>query len=255
MAWYVGTSGYSYKEWKGNFYPESLPQQDMLGYYAERLPCVEINNTFYRMPRTNVLEAWRDSVPRDFRFVIKASQRITHRKRLKDAEEPTQYLMERVKTLEDKLGAVLFQLPPHLRKDLARLETFLALIPEGVRAAFEFRHASWFDDDVFESLRMAGAGLCVADAEGEGMPSAMELPAMGAWSYYRLRKPNYSDADLGHWLARMHELRLDDCFVFFKHEDEGAGARLAERFLELATPRPARRATRRDMGKGREQPR
>jgi len=249
MAWYVGTSGYSYKEWKGNFYPESLPQQDMLRYYGERLPCVEINNTFYRMPRTNVLETWRDSVPDNFRFVVKASQRITHRKRLKEAEEPTAYLMERVQALDEKLGALLFQLPPHLRKDLPRLEAFLTLIPEGVRAAFEFRHASWFDDDVFECLTVSGAALCVADAESEGIPNAMELPATGAWGYFRLRKPSYSDAELGHWLARMHELRVDDCFVFFKHEADGAGPRMAERFLELATPRPARRARRRDMHK------
>lgn len=252
MAWYVGTSGYSYKEWKGSFYPESLPQQDMLRHYAERLPSVEINNTFYRMPRTNVLETWRDAVPNDFRFVIKASQRITHRKRMKDAEEPTEYLMDRVTTLGDKLGAVLFQLPPYLRKDKARLEAFLTLIPKGVRAAFEFRHASWFEDDIFECLRIAGAGLCVADGDGEGMPNSMDLPATGAWSYYRLRRPDYSDADLGHWLARMHELRVEDCFVFFKHEDEGAGPHLAARFLELATPRPARRASRRDMARPRD---
>jgi uncharacterized protein YecE (DUF72 family) len=247
MGWYVGTSGYSYKEWKGHFYPDGIAQNDMLAYYAGRLPCVEINNTFYRMPQVSVLETWRDAVPDDFRFVIKASQRITHRKRLKDAEEPTGYLLERVTSLEEKLGALLFQMPPHMRKDLERLERFLALIPRDVRAAFEFRHPSWFEDDVFECLTLAGAALCVADGAKEGMPSAIDLPATGPWGYYRLRQASYSDADLAHWLARMHELRLDDCFVFFKHEDEAAGPRLAERFLELATPRPARRARRRDM--------
>ena len=152
MHWYAGTSGYSYKEWIGSFYPDGMKADAMLSYYAVHLPAVEINNTFYRMPRTQVLEAWADAVPKDFRFVIKASRRITHEQKLVDADESTDYLARKLEVLDGKLGAVLFQLPPYLRKDIERLRAFLKVVPASMPAAIEFRHASWFDDETFDLL-------------------------------------------------------------------------------------------------------
>src|SRR4051812_45083367 len=146
MNLYVGTSGYSYKEWKGPFYPEDLPDKQMLHYYGERFRSVEINNTFYRMPKKAVLEAWAGEVPSDFKFVIKAPQRITHMQRLKDADDSVNYLLEVVGALKERLGPLLFQLPPYFKKDIPRLQEFLKLLPSGCRSAFEFRHESWFDD-------------------------------------------------------------------------------------------------------------
>ncbi len=231
MKLYVGTSGYSYKEWKGNFYPEDIPAEEMLHYYADRLPSVEINNTFYRLPKASVLESWAEQVPSDFRFVLKASRRITHIKRLKEAQDETQYLLRTVKTLGKKLGVILFQLPPYLRKDLPRLEQFLGQLPGDSNAAFEFRHSSWFEDDVFECLRSKGAALCVADAEGE-----LEVPLVGtaAWGYLRLRRPDYSEADLKNWMKRIRSQNWENVYIFFKHEEEGAGPKMAVHFLELS---------------------
>jgi uncharacterized protein YecE (DUF72 family) len=237
MQWYAGTSGYSYKPWKGPFYPSDLPDDQMLAYYAERLPAVEINNTFYRMPRTSVLEKWADSVPSSFRFVIKASRRITHIHRLKDAGEPTGYLLNAVKVLGDRLGALLFQLPPNLPCDRDRLSTFLDLLPEGTPAAFEFRHPSWVDPDVRAMLAERGAALCIA--EGEDDQPLPELPE-SPWLYLRLRRPDYTDADLRGWIERGRASGAQSGFVFFKHEDDGAGPAMAARFLALANRRPAR---------------
>jgi uncharacterized protein YecE (DUF72 family) len=152
MTLYVGTSGYSYKEWKGSFYPEKIPAKEMLPYYASRLPAVEINNTFYRLPQPSVLENWREQVPASFRFSVKASQRITHFKRLKDVAEETGYLLDTAAALADRLGPILFQLPPNMKKDLPRLQIFLDCLPAGTRATFEFRHPTWLDDDVLEVL-------------------------------------------------------------------------------------------------------
>ncbi len=227
----VGTSGYSYKEWKGSFYPETLPAGDMLRFYAERLPAVEINNTFYRLPKESVLTAWAEQVPGDFRFVLKASQRITHIKRLKEADDETAYLLRTAGVLGDRLGAILFQLPPHLRKDLPRLERFLDLVAGHTRAAFEFRHPSWFDDDVFTSLRDHACALCIADAADAPEP---EIVGTAAWGYLRLRRPNYGDGDLEAWVQRVRSQPWEEAFVFFKHEDEGAGPKLAQSFLRLA---------------------
>lgn len=238
MRWYAGTSGFSYKEWKGEFYPEDLGNDGMLGYYASQLPAVEINNTFYRMPRSAVLEKWAASVPENFRFVIKASRRITHHARLKEAEEPTRYLVEKLKALGDKLGAVLFQLPPNLRADTDRLEAFLNLLPEGLPAAFEFRHPSWDDDAVYALLDAAGAALCVSEAEDSEAP---ERIATANWLYLRLRKPGYSNVALKRWIKQAEASGADRAFVFFKHEDAGAGPRLATQFLALAEA-PARKA-------------
>jgi uncharacterized protein YecE (DUF72 family) len=230
MNLYVGTSGYSYKEWKGTFYPKDLPDKQMLRYYGERFRTVEINNTFYRMPKASVLEAWAEAVPSDFKFVLKASQRITHVRRLKDAGESLSYLLEVAGALKERLGPLLFQLPPNLKKDVPRLGEFLALLPSKYRAAFEFRHQSWFDEEVFELLRGHKAALCLAEAE-----DALEVPfvATADWGYVRLRRPEYGDAELKTWVKRVREQDWRDAFVFFKHEDEGKGPQMAQRFLEL----------------------
>jgi len=231
MNLYVGTSGYSYKEWKGTFYPEDLPDKQMLRFYGERFRSVEINNTFYRMPKASVLEAWAAEVPAEFKFVLKASQRITHMYRLKDAGDSVSYLLKVAGALDDHLGPLLFQLPPYLKKDLPRLRDFLPLLAQNTRAAFEFRHQSWFDDEVFGVLREHEASLCIAEAEND-----LEIPfvATADWGYLRLRRPDYGDAELGAWVKRVRQQPWRDAFVFFKHEEAGKGPQMARRFLELA---------------------
>ena len=238
----AGTSGFSYKEWKGPFYPEKLPAKDMLAFYAEQLPAVEINNTFYRMPKVSVLESWAAQVPKDFRFVIKASRRITHFKRLKDAGDETGYLLETTRTLGARLGALLFQLPPNLKADLPRLARFLDLLPEDVPAAFEFRHESWLEEGALDCLRAHGRALVVADT--------VEAPAEhiaqgGPLLYLRLRRPDYDDSVLLEWADRISGSGADDAFVFFKHEDAGAGPRMATAFLEKSAEATGRRQPRR----------
>lgn len=233
MELYVGTSGYSYDEWKGSFYPEDLPARRMLSYYAERLGAVEINNTFYRLPKSSVLEGWAEQVPEGFRFSIKASRRITHFARLgPEAKEPTEYMMTTVEALGPRLGVVLFQLPPNLKKDVERLAAFLDVLPEGAPAAFEFRHASWQDEGVHEALRAKGVALVCADTE-ESAEDGPLVPT-AAWGYLRLRRPDYGEADLARWACCLSETGWERAYVFFKHEDEGAGPRLAARFRDLA---------------------
>ncbi len=223
----AGTSGFSYKEWKGSFYPEDLPAEEMLSFYAARLPAVEINNTFYRMPKPTLLASWAEQVSPQFRFVLKASQRITHHKRLKEAGSEVAYFFQTAATLGERLGPALFQLPPNLKKDLPRLEAFLAVLPEGARAAFEFRHASWFEDDVVEALRARGAALCVAEDEELATP----LVATAGWGYLRLRRQDYDDAAVAAWAEKVRAQSWDEVYVFFKHEDAGSGPRLAAEFL------------------------
>jgi len=227
---YVGTSGYSYKEWKGSFYPKDLSADGMLAYYGERFGAVEINNTFYRMPKAPVVKAWGDEVPKDFQFVIKAPQGITHFKRLRGAEESVAYLLEVTKVLKRRLGALLFQLPGNFKKDVARLREFLALLPKGQRVAFEFRHESWFDEEVFDALRERGVALCVAEAE-DGVETP--LVATADWGYLRMRMGEYSDAELRKWIERARAQKGGEAFVFFKHEDEAKGPKFATRFLKL----------------------
>ncbi|MEW6251722.1 MAG: DUF72 domain-containing protein [Planctomycetota bacterium] len=231
MNLFVGTSGYSYKEWKGSFYPEDLPAKRMLAYYGERFRTVEINNTFYRMPKAAVLQSWASEVPAGFRFVLKAPQRITHVHRLKDAGDAVAYLCETAGALGDKLGPLLFQLPPNLKKDVPRLRDFLALLPAQRRAAFEFRHASWLDDEVFDLLRGRHVALCIAEAE-----DGLEVPCVGTadWGYLRLRRPEYGDAELRAWFQRICGQGWREAFVFFKHEEAGMGPQMARRFLDLA---------------------
>lgn len=224
---WTGTSGFSYKEWKGSFYPEKLPANKMLAYYSRQLRSVEINNTFYRLPRAELLEKWAAQVPDDFSFVLKASRRITHMKRLKDAGDPLDYLVTTaVGALGPRLGPLLFQLPPYLRVDVERLSDFLALIPKGVRAAFEFRHDSWFADEVYQVLADHGAALVTADT-GEG---AAPVVATASFGYARLRRPGYGAGELADWVEALRQPAWSDVFVFFKHEDEGAGPRMAAGF-------------------------
>ena len=212
----AGASGYSFKEWKGSFYPEALKSEEMLPFYASRLPTVEINNTFYRMPKTSVLESWARQVPDGFRFAIKASRRITHMARLKvEATEPLGFLYRGLMSLGDKRGPVLFQLPPNLKKDLPRLTAFLAQLPADARAAFEFRNDSWFADDVYDALRNAGAALVLSEREDNAPPP---MVATAPWGYVRLRLETYSDADLKTWAARLGATDWQQTYVYFMHE-------------------------------------
>jgi len=227
----VGTSGFSYKEWKGSFYPEDLPAKQMLSYYAERLSAVEINNTFYRVTQPSVLEAWKQEVPTDFKFCVKISQRITHFKRLKDVEVETKYFLDVASVLGNQLGVILVQLPPNMKKDTSRLEEFLELLPKDTRATFEFRHPSWLEDDVLEILSRKNHALCVSDTDE--MP-ATHIDSTADWGYLRLRRVQYSSTALKEWLQRIAAQKWSHSFVFFKHEDEATGPKLAAQFLKLA---------------------
>jgi uncharacterized protein YecE (DUF72 family) len=230
MILYVGTSGYSYPKWKGSFYPAKLPARQMLRHYGEHFGAVESNYTFRSLPSPSVLSAWVADVPAGFRFALKAPQRITHIKRLKDVAVPVARFLEVAGQLKRRLGPLLFQLPPNFKKDVSRLSDLLALLPRR-RVAMEFRHPSWFDDEVFGVLRKHGAALCIADADDD-----LKVPfvATADWGYLRLRRPHYSDAKLKSWLKRMRDEGWRDAYVFFKHEDEANGPRLAKRLLELA---------------------
>jgi uncharacterized protein YecE (DUF72 family) len=231
MKLHVGTSGYSYKEWKGNFYPEDLPAKEMLSYYSRRLPAVEINNTFYRLPQPSMIENWKAQVPAQFRFSIKATQRITHIKRLNNVADETKYLLETAALLEERLGVVLFQLPPNMKKDAGRLKTFLELLPADTRAAFEFRHETWFDEETFGLLREKDCALVVSDTDEKPLT---EIISTASWGYLRLRRTAYEERDLTEWLKRVRDQKWKDAFVFFKHEDEGVGPKLAAQFIEMS---------------------
>jgi len=214
---FAGASGYSFKEWKGTFYPQDMKPDGMLAYYAERLPTVEINNTFYRMPKTNVLENWAATVPEGFRFSIKASRRITHMSRLRaeSSSESLGYLYQNLAVLGDKRGPVLFQLPPFFKKDLPRLTEFLALLPPGHRAAFEFRNESWFEDDVYAALKSAEASLVLSEREDNAPPPLVET---ASWGYVRLRLEEYSDEALRTWAERLMATGWREIYVYFMHE-------------------------------------
>ena len=229
----VGTSGYAYKEWKGHFYPEDLKSADYLRYYASKFRAVEINNTFYRMPTTSLLSSWAGQVPDGFTFVLKASQRMTHRKRLKGCGEELKYFVTTAATLAERLGPTLFQLPPYLKKDLPRLQDFLSLLPSGWRAAFEFRDASWFDDEVTGLLRSHGAALVLAETDPEESPLAVPFVPTADWGYLRLRRKAYDRGALETWAAKIRDTGWREAFVFFKHEDEATGPRLAAEFIAL----------------------
>ena len=216
MKLFAGASGYSFKEWKGNFYPKDIKAEAMLPYYAERLPTVEINNTFYRMPTVAMLEHWVDVTPADFRFAIKASRRITHISRLKEsAADSVAYLYKALGALGAKRGPVLFQLPPLFKKDLARLEAFLAMLPPDHRAAFEFRNDSWFADDVYAALQRAGASLCLSEREDNAPPPLVQT---ASWGYVRLRLESYDEADLEAWARKLAATAWDETYAYFMHE-------------------------------------
>src|SRR6266849_5250823 len=217
MRLLAGASGYSFKEWKGNFYPEKIKPEEMLAFYAERLPTVEINNTFYRMPKVAVLETWAGSTPERFRFAIKASRRITHMARIKaeTAADSVDFLYRNLAALGAKRGPVLFQLPPFLKKDLPRLTEFLRHLPADHGAAVEFLNDSWFADDVYDALKGAGAALCLSEREDNAPPPLVET---APWGYVRLRLETYSEADLAQWAAKLAATTWEEAYVYFMHE-------------------------------------
>lgn len=226
---FAGTSGFSYKEWKGPFYPEKLKNDQMLRYYAERFDTVEINNTFYKMPARTTLESWAEQTPANFRFSIKASQKITHHQRLKQADDSIQYLFGQLESLGDRMGPLLFQLPPYLKLDLERLRAFLPVLKPGIFCAIEFRSADWFCDEVFELLRGHNVALAYADGEVEGEP----FVATADKGYVRLRHESYDDESLLKWVEKIRAQGWKEAYVYFKHEDAGAGPKMAARFREL----------------------
>ncbi|MFO1266156.1 MAG: DUF72 domain-containing protein [Rubrivivax sp.] len=219
---WAGASGYAYDIWKGSFYPEKIAADAMLAWYAARLPTVEINNTFYRLPKAAVLEQWAAATPERFRFAIKASRRITHDARLKadEAADAVGFLYRNLAALGDKRGPVLFQLPPFLKRDVPRLREFLALLPEGHRAAFEFRHESWLDEEVYAQLREAGAALCLSEREDALPPPLAET---APWGYLRLRLENYTEPDLAKWAQRIAACAWQEAHVYFMHEPTAPG--------------------------------
>lgn len=231
MKLHVGTSGFSYKEWKGSFYPSDIADKKMLAYYAQQLTAVEINSTFYRLPNVRVLQSWADQVGDGFRFILKASQKITHFKRLRDVGDETEYLLRTAQSLGSRLGGVLFQLPGNLRRDLGLLEAFLQLLPAGIRCCFEFRHASWADPSVFDLLSQNDCALCAADTDDEPLTA---ITSTATWGYLRLRRENYSPDELATWLQRIQAQPWKEANVFFKHEDAATGPLMAHRFLQLA---------------------
>ena len=223
----VGTSGYNYPEWRGTFYPEKFSTDRMLAYYAERFPTVEINYTFYRMPTEKLLKGWFDGTPERFTFALKAPRRITHDAKLQRCEDTLQVFCRTAQTLGPKLGVLLFQLAPNFKKDVDVLRGFLELLPEGTRAAFEFRHASWFDADVYAALRERNTALCIADSEKLSTP----VEPTADYGYFRLRDEGYQQADIERWAGTVAALQPRDTFVYFKHEEQGLGPDFARRFI------------------------
>jgi len=232
MQLFVGTSGYSYKEWKGNFYPGDLPAAKMLSFYAGQFSTVEINNTFYRMPDAKTVTKWASEVPDGFTFILKAPQRITHQKKLVDCGDDVRQLFEAAELLGAKLGPVLFQLPPFQRKDTARLRDFINILPKQQPVAFEFRHESWGDDEVTSILRDRDAAMCLSDTDEVTDPDRLVVPS-ASWGYMRLRRTEYTDDALAAWQRRIAAQPWQRAFIFFKHEDEGKGPAFAKRFLAI----------------------
>ena len=227
MRLHCGTSGFAYDGWTGPFYPADLPDDERLQFYGSRLDTVEINNTFYQMPKRPLMERWATQVPEGFRFAVKAPKQITHIKKLKDCGDAVQFLVQAVGGLGVRQGPLLFQLPPFLKQDVGLLRDFCAALPPGTRAAFEFRHASWEDAATEQVLRDHGVALCLADMEDGDTPA---LRATADWGYLRLRRPDYSDAELTAWVARVRAMPWQEVFVFFKHEDAGLAPQLATRY-------------------------
>ena len=228
MSVLVGTSGYNYQAWKGSFYPEDLPGRKMLAWYAERFATVEINYSFYRKPTAKLLQGWAAQVPASFRFALKAWQRITHQKRLRDCADLVAAFCDAARALGPKLGPVLYQLPPNLKADVALLRDFLNQLPRDLKAAFEFRHESWLTEETWSALRDAGAALCVAESDELSAPPVRTAP----FGYFRLRRLDYDEAALRRWAETVKGFP-EDVFVYFKHEDEARGPAFAKQFIEL----------------------
>jgi uncharacterized protein YecE (DUF72 family) len=231
MRAYVGTSGWSYKEWKGSFYPADLPADGMLRYYAGRFPSVEVNNSFYRVPSERVVMEWAEQAPPGFRFVLKASRRITHINRLTAADDSLEYFLKIANVLGERRGPTLFQLPPSLKKDLPRLQEFLGRLPRNWSAAMEFRHATWYSDDVYDALRSRDVALVAVDEDEEEGPSSPLVPT-ASWGYVRMRRGEYSDDGLTSWAKRIGAQQWSEAYVFVKHEEgKGSGPGAAEGML------------------------
>ena len=230
MIW-VGTSGYNYPEWKGTFYPATLRPAAMLGYYAERFSTVEINYSFYRMPTPAMVRAWALATPAAFVVTLKAPRRITHDRRLHDVGDPVALYLEAAAALGAKRGPLFFQLPPTFKKQTERLRDLLALIPHGTRCAFEFRHPSWFADDVYDTLRAHDAALCIADTEAGATPDVVTA----SWGYLRLRDVDYDDTQLAAWGRTVQRTEWKDSYVYFKHEETASGPRLALRLRQIVS--------------------
>lgn len=229
MIW-IGTSGFQYKEWKGKFYPEKISPPKMLSFYASKFSTTEINYTFKRIPTEKTLENWLAQTPEEFRFALKAPEKITHYQRLAGSDETLHYFWAIAQTLGKKLGPILFQLPPFLKKDLPLLEEFLASLPDEMKAAFEFRHESWFADEIFDALKKHSAALCIADSEKLSTPVVMTSD----FGYFRLRD-QYDKFALENWAKIISEQQKSvvDVFVYFKHEETGSGPEFAAQLMDL----------------------
>jgi uncharacterized protein YecE (DUF72 family) len=230
MKFWIGTSGFQYAEWKGNFYPEDLPAAKMLGFYAERFSTTEINYSFHRIPAPKTIDNWKAQTPKEFRFALKAPQRITHWSKLRDCTDTLEYFLKVAGGLGEQLGPVLFQLPPTFKKDTDVLSSFLREFPD-VRAAFEFRHESWFDDEIFNLLKSRNIALCVADTDTITTPKNITAD----YGYLRLRREDYQKTDVERWALFIREQQPDwkDAFVYFKHEESGIGPKRAQQMIEF----------------------
>jgi uncharacterized protein YecE (DUF72 family) len=230
MKTWIGTSGFQYTEWKGTFYPEDMPTSKMLPYFAERLPTTEINYTFHRIPSLKTIENWKAQTPEAFRFALKAPQKITHFAKLRDCQDTLAYFCKVISDLGERRGPVLFQLPPNFKKDAEILRSFLRELPT-MRAAFEFRHASWLDEEIFNLLRSANIALCIADTEKLPAPTAVTAD----YGYLRLRREDYTSDDVVRWatFVRQQATQWQEAFVYFKHEESGIGPKLAQQMVQL----------------------
>ena len=233
MDLWIGTSGFQYPEWKGTFYPEKFPVSKMLPYYAARFSSTEVNYSFRRIPSPKTIEGWATATPERFKFSLKAPQKVTHFAKLRDCADTLRYFHQVVSALDAKLGAVLFQLPPGFKKDASILAAFLEELPSGMRAAFEFRHDSWFDDEVFAALKQRNAALCIADSAKLSTP----VVATADYGYLRLRREDYTSADIARWAETVgaQQAGWSDAFVYFKHEESGIGPKFAAEFSALTT--------------------
>jgi uncharacterized protein YecE (DUF72 family) len=228
---FIGTSGYQYKEWRGSFYPEKLSEAKMLAFYAEQFSTVEINYTFNRVPTEAVLAKWQEQTPDTFKFTLKAHRRLTHSKVLDT--ELLQLFVERANVLGAKLGVLLFQFPPTLKKDFNYITRLIEELPEGTRAAFEFRHTSWFEDDLYQRLRARNLALCIAESESLSTP----VVSTADYGYLRLRMENYSSKDIGAWANKIRAMAdWKDTFVYFKHEDAGTGPKFVRQLMQYLNP-------------------